>query len=158
LKFKTDIEFADIDCPIKPPRIVREFGNVFVLISVLVLPTSCISVALTTQHVPWSYRETVGTLMGVAFCLAWICLPFYVAKVKASRWLLSVIQYFLQANDLSEASRIASKYAQAISFGDFSRAAWFQAFLIEHRITDPWGAYAGYFRQLAPSGPGRSSN
>ena len=152
MKLTTDVEFADIDCPIKPPRIVKEFGNIFVLISILILPTSCISVSLTAQHVPSTYRTFVIIAMAIGFFLAWAWLPLYVAKSKASRWLLSIIQYYIHLANVPEASRIACKYARAISFTDFSTAKWFQTFLLEQGIRDNWGVYERYLMQVPPTG------
>lgn len=153
MRFKSDIEFEDINCPIKPPRIVREFGNVFVLISILFLPTACVGAALAAKVTPTRFQSIVGTTVLVACLLGWLWLPLHIGSRKASRWLLAVINHFLEVGNPEEATRIARRYARAIRFDDFRDALWFQAFLNENAVRDQWGIFESYLGRLRIAEP-----
>jgi hypothetical protein len=150
MKLTSDVEFDDIKCPIKPPRIVREFGNIFVLLSVMFLPTSCVAVAVLSRPLPQGYQGPAGLLLVAVACLAgWLWLPFYLARKKTSKWLLQVIHYYLNAGDIPEAVRIASKYSAAISYSDFCLSSWFQSFIKEHKVSDPRQVYEVYISKAS---------
>jgi hypothetical protein len=149
MKLTSDAEFQDIECPVKCPRLVREFGNIFVLNAILLLPTSCVGVALIANQAPPHMRGAVGlTLVGICF-IAWLWLPVFLAKKKTSRWLLEVIQHHINESKDDEAIRISSKYSAAIAFPDFQAASWFQSFLRNNAVRDPRGVYERYFARLS---------
>ncbi len=135
--------------PLRFPFFVRHIDGIMLSALLCVLPVGCVSTVYIVDRFPRSH--TNGFVPILATLLCFISGVLYTNEIIVSKWLLGVVRWYLDHDEVEEACTVATDYARRIKYRDFRRNEWFQSFITAHHLEKIGFTYETYFYRLNKS-------